>query len=647
VPSYVQGPLAVSDFLAVWQSVVDPAFAQGFVQAGEGRGLEAYTQAMAQLARASQAVDTTTQAMFILPWSGQSSAPASGPQQATVSLSFSRTKRLQEPLILGAGLIWCDEVEPEYAVGQGTTVNTGRRFALQQDLVFQPGQSGPLSETAVADRPGYGHNNPQPGSIKLIEQPGTQYANTGATLTATNPVLSPSAIQQVFLAAANIAEVFLPQHVGQYVSLGPSTTPAVFRIVGYVAPNGSNGGKVNLEQTLTFSGSTFAGTFAAGEVLTVSLSGSPVAYLTFRSSSPAPGSRIVVAATLRSAASYTLPVSVGYTIVGQSSGATMTIASVLGDPPASFSGPVSWTILDWVNDWGLSVTNAAQPSGGTSAMLDELGEERRIRRISGEADATYRQRVAVPADTVSPNAVKRMLNRTLTKGAGLSWCFREVGTSLLPGFFWDWDAYDYDAVGMPSGAQTGTFVDGERVVQRLASGQVAEGHALCAFPPPAQPFVPGAAGTTGLAGAPGLLVAVASINPQPGGAFVLGVPVVGLTSGATFTPAVLVANPGQNNGPVAPGPTAQRVLLDHERFRGYFQVGVQPSDAGEFGFFWGGAASGVGGGFDFWDCSPFDCFYDGWALAAANVYLNAYASVAGIAAAGVLVEVFPMLGPCV
>jgi hypothetical protein len=645
MPSYTQGPLAISDFEAVWQSVVDPAFAQGFVQAGEGAGYEAYTQAMAQLARASQAVNTTTQAMFILPWSGQESAPASGPNQAIVTLSFSRTKRLQEPLVLGAGTVWYDEVEPEYAVGQGTTVNTGRRFTLQQDLVFLPGQAGPLSGVAIAERPGYGHNNPQPGSINLVEQPGTQYANVGATLAAANPVLSPSATQQLVLSAANVAEVFLPQHVGQYVSLGPSATPAVYRITGYSAPGGTSGGSVNLEPAVAFSGRTFSGAFVVGEVLTVKSGGVAVAYLTFKASATE-GSSEVVLGILRSATSYSAPVAAGYTVTGQSSGATLTIAVVLGDPSPTLPASVAWTILDWSNDWGLTVTNPAQPSGGTSAMLDELGRERDIDRVSGEPDTIYRQRVAVPADTVSPNAVKRMLNRVLTKNDGLSWCFREVGTSLLPGFFWDWDACDYDAVRM-TGTQVGTFVDGERVSQGLSNGQVAQGHALVQTPAPSTPFVPGQAGTTGLPGGPPAFVGAASINPQPGGAFVVGLPIVGLTSGALFTPSALTASAGQNNGPVAPGPTAFRVLLDHERFRGYFQVGVQPSDLGEFGFFWGGAASGVGGGYDFWDCSPFECFYDGWALAASNAYLNAYSSVAGIAAAGVFVEVFPMLGPCV
>lgn len=646
MPAYVQSPLTIAQFEAVWQSVVDPGFGQGFSNAGEGNGYEAYTQGMAQLARVSSAISTTMGAMYILPWSGQVAPPASGAQQATVQLTFSRTLRLQEPLVLGAGTVWYDEVEPEPAVGQGTTVNTGRRFTLQQDLVFLPGQSGPLTASAIAERPGYGYNNPQPGSINLVEQPGTQYANSGATLSVVNPTFSKSALQTITLASANQAEVFLPQHVGQYVTLSSVSTPTAYRVTSYVAPASGNGGSVNVENDLSFSGTTFSGTFAAGEILTVASGGTPVAYLTMRAAQQV-GSSMVVVGILR-VANVSSAIVAGYTVTGQSSGATFTIAVPLGDPTPAVSyapGASSWRILDWVLDFGLSVTNAAQPSGGTSPMLDELGYERKLPRNSGEPDSVYRQRVAVPADTVSPNAVKRMLNRTLTKGDGLSWCFREVGTPLLPGFFYDHDAFDYDAI-VVVGTVTGTFVDGERAWQTLSNGQVAQGHALVSSAVPSTPFVPGQAGTTGIPG-PSVFYGVANINPQPGGAFVAGLPIVGKNSGASSAATGVGSNPMTFAAGLDAGPTTNRVFLDYLRFRAYFRVEVQPSDFGEFGFFWGGAASGVGGGFDYWDDAPFLTFYDGWAETAATAYLNAYHAVDAIRAAGVFFEVGLMTGPCV
>jgi hypothetical protein len=273
-------------------------------------------------------------------------------------------------------------------------------------------------------------------------------------------------------------------------------------------------------------------------------------------------------------------------------------------------------------------------------VLDALGRERKIPRQTAEPDSTYRQRVAVPDDTVTPNAVKRMLNRVLTKPQGLSWCFREVGTSLLPGFFWDLDAYDYDAVVVVSPtSSSGAFQPGEQVRQLLANGQVAQGHALVSYAVPSTPWVPGQAATTGIGGASPLLHAVADINPQAGGAFVPGLPIVGLASSAAATPTSLA-------GGLVPG-NRFKVLLDYLRFRAYFLVDVQLGGAGDFGFGWGGAASGSGALFDYWDCAPFPCFYDGFPVTADSTYAQAYSSVDAIRAGGVYWEMDPMLGPCV
>src|SRR5271156_5698218 len=109
MPAYIQSPLSIADFESVWETIVDSGYAQGFINAGEGAGYEAYTQGMAQFSRVSSAINTTMEAMYILPWSGQTSEPASGPNAATVMLTISRTGRLHEPLRLGAGLVLFDE----------------------------------------------------------------------------------------------------------------------------------------------------------------------------------------------------------------------------------------------------------------------------------------------------------------------------------------------------------------------------------------------------------------------------------------------------------------------------------------------------------------------------------------------------------
>ncbi len=102
--------------------------------------------------------------------------------------------------------------------------------------------------------------------------------------------------------------------------------------------------------------------------------------------------------------------------------------------PEAFTA--KWRILDWVANWGLTVTNAASPTGGRLAMLDALGEERNIRRSVGESDGAYATRVSTIADVVTPNAIRRAANRVLAP-YGLKCTLREVGSVDLPGLYYD------------------------------------------------------------------------------------------------------------------------------------------------------------------------------------------------------------------
>ena len=70
--------LSSADLFDLWLSITDPFYTQSLVEAGDGNGLEVFTQQQAQLERVSAAVERTMQAMFILPHSGQTEDPASG-----------------------------------------------------------------------------------------------------------------------------------------------------------------------------------------------------------------------------------------------------------------------------------------------------------------------------------------------------------------------------------------------------------------------------------------------------------------------------------------------------------------------------------------------------------------------------------------
>ena len=638
--AYTGGALQFSDFLNLWLGAVDPSFAQAFTTAGEGNGFEAYTQGFAQLARASLAVDVGMQSLYILPFSGQTQEPAPGAEKATVELTFGRTGRLNEPLVLSAGQVFFDEVAPDWGINQGITVQTGRRYTLVADLVFQPGQMGPLVALAEAERPGWGYNNPLPGNINLVDQPGAAYNNSDAQLVGAYQIAAdPAAIATYQLVGDDAPDVLLPQHVGQYLVL--TSPPAVagqsYQATSYAGPvPPATGGTVGLRALLTFVDFTgehagLNGPFASGEICAVTVPGPlTVGYLTFLGGTLLAGN-YVATFSYRSGQP-----AVGATVTGTQSGATMTVSQVAFEyalqPEPGLPPPgVSWQILDWATDWGLTVTNELSPTGGTAGVLDLLGHERNLPRISGEQDDAYRQRVSTIADVVTPNAVRRMLNRVLTRPYGITWCLREVGTQRLPGFFWSdghgagppgpivGDFFDYDAVQITPSAFAGTFQMGEQVTQQSGGGVVATGRILQTQ-------------TAGTLAGPVTYWGVAGIR----GAFIPGVPIIGKVSGATVTPLTLAGGLDNSN--------RWRVYLDYLRFRAYFVVEVQRSEIDEVGFFWDTSVAGI----DFWDAAPLiGGAWDGYALTSAALQLNALHAVDKIRAGGVSVDFFPAAGPCV
>ena len=637
------GPLQQSDLLGIWESVMDDGYTQPFVQAGDGKGMEAWNQSFAQLVRASSAVDVSMQSLFILPWSGQTNPPASGPNQATVTLSISRTGLVHQPLVLGAGFTWVDEVAQDWSATGTQNVVTGLRYSLSTDVVFEPGESGPLTVTATAERPGYGYNNPLPGSLSQIDQPGTEYSNTSAALlnTIAGQPVAQTAVGKALLVAIDVPQVFLPQHVGQYVMItSGANVGRIARAVVYRPTNpGVDGGAVSLEMLAAVHATTFSGLPVVGELIKI---GSTTGYGTLKHVVRV-GAILKLSIIMRCGT-----IAAGAVLTGTVSGATATADVIYQDAstlttttPTTVPSTESWRVLDWVLDWGLTVTNAAQPSGGTAGVLDMLGRARNLPRASGESDANYRQRVAAIADVITPNAVKRRLNKVLTQGVlGLSWCMREIGTPLFPGFFWgdglgNGDFYDYDAQHMP-GLGVSPFQPNEPVTQTV-NGVVATGKILTQSGVPAAPYVPGQAGVTGVPGAT-LVVGVAGL--RLGYPMVAGVPIVGKYSGASATPATV-------NGGLS-AVNAWRLWVDYLRMRAYFVVCVQRSQAGDFGFAWGSGSPGVGGLADFWDTGPgWNDFYDGSPIAAAAYDLSAYAAVNAIRAGGVTVEFLPLTGPCV
>lgn len=463
------GPLSPAELLDVWKGALDRSYRDPLLEAGDGEGLEAHTQAIETFARASRAIDVTTQAMFICPWSGQTNEPAAGARKATVVLTFRRTKLLDRPLVLGKGLIFVEEQTTDWGDPGGVTVTTGRRYVLAEDLVFHPGETGPFDVVAEAEGVGYGYNNPRAGTLRLIAQPGFNFENNLATVLVQIGTILGNALASsntAIVTTPNEPDTFVPDHVGQYFqfSAGNNATK-IARVVQFEGPDLAAippiGSAIVASWDQSVQGTT-TGTFQPGERIVRNPGPTPDLFATLL------GVRETATGSGEWRATFTLlaatsPLVAGDVLVGATSGATLTVGTVLSgqdfvaEAPIGITGGATWRILDWAVSWGLTVTNVFAPEGGRLGWLDELGFERSLQRSPGEDDETYRQRIKSIADVVTPNAIRRTLSRTL---GAIPWCFREVGTEYLPGFFYDGDlsapnptphgplndAYDYDSI---------------------------------------------------------------------------------------------------------------------------------------------------------------------------------------------------------
>lgn len=439
-------PYTIDQLLQLWRGTVDPSYSQPFltavgsasIDADEDiadptddhptRGLEVFTQNMAQSKRVSAAVVRTTEALYILPWSGQVDEASTGQRFAIVTLDIERSKRFELGLVFPAGQQF-EEQQIDASKEGSLTVLTERRYALSEALVFAPGERGPKSVAAVAVRSGYGYNNPLPDTIKSFFQPGDSLANDFASIVAT--------LTNHELVMTVNPDVVSPLNIGQYIELTAGANPGrVARIIDYRGPDSTapHGGIAVLAKTTLLRVTTVVGTFVPGETIT---QGTTM------------GTFVGLSSAILFVEGSNAAFSTG-AIAGGTSGATATVTVVESSGILSpETGTASWRILGWTRDAGFESTNIASPTGGALATLDELGRERNIDRSANEEDDLYRERVHRLPDVVSPYAILRTANRILARFGAMA-RLRETGTTELPGFYCDVDACDYDFDARPA-----------------------------------------------------------------------------------------------------------------------------------------------------------------------------------------------------
>jgi hypothetical protein len=607
------GPMTRAQLLEIWRGATDEAYNTPLISKGEGKGLEVYGQLADMLARASQAVDATTQAMFIRPWSGQSSSPALGEAYATVEIQLTRTGQLGLPLLLLPGEFFVEEETTDVGQDEPAVVRTGRRYTPVSPVVFLPGVSGPLTATFVAERPGVGYNNPRSGTLKAIPQPGAGFQNTRAYLI--------TGESKDVLVCDPHSDTFIPEHRGQYVELtAGANVGAVVRVAGYAGPvpnvSPYNGGSLILDPLMVFEG-TLVGAYAEGESVTQLATGATGTVVLASTDLGAPYHRVMVR---RVSGVFTTT----DTITGNFTFAAFTPTSALNPPvaltaePPTPDGVVSWKVLDWTVDIGLTAYNAESPSGGRASMLDALGAERKIARSSGESDESYSKRISEVADVVSPNALRRAANRVLTP-FGVAGCLREVGLERLQGLFYDAPKEQHGCYGLDcfavrmSNVFGGNFINDEEVLFVDTTvlptlSIVARGY-YAGFTSPNHFFI--------RRGLPGNWDRV---EEMMGAGTILAV--------AYRAPAVIkLPTVVAQNGPRVED--RFRYTFSYDEARAYFLMGVPPSDMGDFGFFYDTGA------FSAYDSSPYLSFYDGSPVNTAMQYLQVWKNLEKAKAGGV------------
>lgn len=408
--------LSRDDLLALFTASVGADFARELLSDPDSAA--AIESSAEVFARASAAVEQTTQGFFLRPWSGQTYPPAAGAAQSTVQETIDRLPPTDDGLVLLPGLFFVEEQETDFGAEGGELVPTGRRYTPVAPVAFVPGISE-LTAAFVAERPGAGYDLPPPGSISLLVDAGTA-AGDAATLvpgtTAHRLILAPE------------GETAPPSAVGQYVLLTAGANVGQRRrVAGYEQPDPDfpHNGVLVLAPTMVLSLTGVVGTFIYGERVEQAATGaaglvlaSTTGYLLAdREASPAFAAGVVV---------------------GLQSGATAIVVSVLVSPAMTAeTATAGWQLLSWADSVGLAARNAASPAGGSSPTLDHIGEERRIGRSPGESDDAYRARIGTRPDVISPNALIRAMNRVLAP-YGLTGCLREPSDlDTFPGLFYD------------------------------------------------------------------------------------------------------------------------------------------------------------------------------------------------------------------
>lgn len=126
-------------------------------------------------------------------------------------------------------------------------------------------------------------------------------------------------------------------------------------------------------------------------------------------------------------------------------GAVGIITDLALDDPADAGKTLLVEVEEWA-DLGLTVSQPDPIAGGVGDALGAIGNDRRQGKVPGESDEAFRRRLCDLGDTISPNAIVRIVDGILSP-KGVAFEFKETGdVDSLMGFTWDVHPYDHGQI---------------------------------------------------------------------------------------------------------------------------------------------------------------------------------------------------------
>jgi hypothetical protein len=145
--------LTRDELLDIWRSVMPESYTIPLEEENDGRGFDVIVACAAVWERVAAAVETSTQAMYLLPHSSQTAPESAGEAQATGNVALTRSAPTDGPINLKEG----DKLSVELATLEGTTIfEIGLELAV--DVALAAGSTAPVTVAARAERPGYQGN---------------------------------------------------------------------------------------------------------------------------------------------------------------------------------------------------------------------------------------------------------------------------------------------------------------------------------------------------------------------------------------------------------------------------------------------------------------------------------------------------------